>query len=172
MLTASSIDVHYGPVQALRGVTLRVEPGEMVALLGANGAGKTTTLRALSGLLDVTAGTVEWNGERIDGIPAHRIIGRGIAHLPEGRELFPEMTVTENLQLGHWTQRRDRAGERARIDEMMDIFPRLRERWDQMAGTSPFMSPSPWAGWVSCRGTTPCRWPRPGTAGRWSSAPS
>lgn len=135
MLRIESIDVHYGPVQALRGLSLRVDAGEMVALLGSNGAGKTTTLRTVSGLLGPTRGQITFDGTPIGGVPAHKVIGLGIAHLPEGRELFPEMTVVENLKLGHWSRRKD-AGEELRLaDEMMDIFPRLRERADQAAGT-------------------------------------
>lgn len=135
MLVVEGVDAHYGPVQALRGLSLRVGAGEMVALLGANGAGKTTTLRVISGLLAPTLGMVTLNGEPIDGLSAQRVVRLGVAHMPEGRELFPELTVTENLQLGHWPNRKDRSGESARIDEMFDLFPRLRERATQAAGT-------------------------------------
>lgn len=133
-LEVAGLDVHYGPVQALRAVHLRVEEGEMVALLGPNGAGKTTTLRAVSGLLAPTAGTIRLNGETIAGLPAHAVIGRGLAHLPEGRELFPTMSVYDNLRLGDWVNRK-RGGFRERIDLVMDHFPRLRERAIQAAGT-------------------------------------
>ncbi|MFA5891032.1 MAG: ABC transporter ATP-binding protein [Actinomycetota bacterium] len=135
MLHVDNIDVFYGPVQALRGLTLRVEEGEMVALLGANGAGKTTTLRAISGLLTPARGTITLDDHLISKFPAHKVIHLGVAHLPEGRELFPEMTVVENLQLGHWSRRKDRAEEAEQIERMMEIFPRLRERASQAAGT-------------------------------------
>jgi branched-chain amino acid transport system ATP-binding protein len=135
MLEVTDLDVFYGPVQALRGLNLRVGEGEMVALLGANGAGKTTTLRAISGLLAPAAGTVTLDGESIGGLSAHDVIRLGLAHLPEGRELFPELSVVDNLKLGHWSRRKDTAEEASLIEEFMDIFPRLRERADQAAGT-------------------------------------
>ncbi|MGH2793637.1 MAG: ABC transporter ATP-binding protein [Actinomycetota bacterium] len=135
MLELGDVDVAYGPVAALRGVSLRVADGEMVALLGANGAGKTTTLRTISGLLAPVGGSIRVGGTEAAGMPAHRVVGLGVAHLPEGRELFPELTVRENLRLGHWRHRRDHASEAARIDEVMDLFPRLGERAAQNAGT-------------------------------------
>jgi branched-chain amino acid transport system ATP-binding protein len=135
LLEVDSIDVSYGAVQALRGLSLEVGEGEKVALLGANGAGKTTTLRAVSGLLTPNRGTIAFQGQRVDGQPAHRLVARGIAHLPEGRDLFPSLTVEENLRYGHWTRRRDRADYRRQLDRVMDHFPRLRERRDQAAGT-------------------------------------
>src|SRR5437870_9423286 len=109
MLEVDAIDVHYGPVQALRGVSLRVDEGEMVALVGSNGAGKTTTLRAISGLLAPSKGSIRLQGKEIGGVPAQDVVRLGVAHLPEGRELFAELTVTENLRLGHWSRRRERA---------------------------------------------------------------
>ena len=135
LLEVDAIDVYYGAVQALRGLSLQVRAGEMVALIGANGAGKTTTLRAISGLLAPRKGRILLDGDRIDGRPAYRVIGKRVAHLPEGRDLFPGLTVLENLRLGHWVQRRDRAGYNARLTEVMDFFPRLRERSGQAAGT-------------------------------------
>jgi branched-chain amino acid transport system ATP-binding protein len=135
MLEVHGIDVSYGPVQALRDVSLHVGKGEMVALLGANGAGKTTMLRAISGLLAPSAGTIRVGGSDTTGLPAHRVVRLGVAHLPEGRELFGELSVVENLQLGHWPHRRDRPAEGERIAEVMDLFPRLRERGTQPAGT-------------------------------------
>jgi branched-chain amino acid transport system ATP-binding protein len=135
LLSVEDIDVHYGPVQALRGVTLHVEDGEMVSLLGANGAGKTTTLRAISGLLSPTRGSIKLDGKPIEGTPAHRVVRLGIAHLPEGRELFPELTVRENLELGHWSRRRDLKEESRLIEWITTVFPRLRERSSQHAGT-------------------------------------
>jgi branched-chain amino acid transport system ATP-binding protein len=134
MLEVEDLDVHYGPVRALRGVTLTVGTAEMVALVGANGAGKTSTLRTISGLLSPSAGQIRFDGERIDGLPAWEVVGRGIAHLPEGRELFADMSVLDNLRLGGWTHRRARRF-RARADTVMDHFPILRERAGQAAGT-------------------------------------
>lgn len=135
MLEVDGIDVFYGPVQALRGVGLRVEEGEMVSLLGANGAGKTTTLRAISGLLSPTRGTVRIDGQDISQMPAHRIVRLGMAHLPEGRELFPELTVLENLRLGHWSLRKASKAFEERLERILAMFPRLRERATQQAAT-------------------------------------
>ena len=134
MLEVSGIDVFYGPIQALRGVSLRVEPGEMVALVGANGAGKTTTLRTVSGLLAPASGQIRFDGKSIDGQPPWEVVSAGIAHLPEGRELFADMSVVDNLRLGNWTLRRKREF-RKRMDRVMDHFPILRERSSQAAGT-------------------------------------
>ena len=135
LLEVEDLDVAYGAVQALRGLSLRLEQGEMVALLGANGAGKTTTLRTISGLLTPRSGAITFDGKRIDGIPAYGLVGRGIAHLPEGRDLFPSLTVEENLKYGHWTKRRDRGDYKRQLDKVMDHFPRLRERRSQIAKT-------------------------------------
>ncbi len=134
MLELVDVDVHYGPVQALRGITLTVGDGEMVALVGANGAGKTTTLRAVSGMLSPTRGTITFDGERIDGKPPWKVIEHRVSHLPEGRALFSDMSVMENLRLGAWTQKGERAFKH-RVDEVMDHFPILRERSKQAAGT-------------------------------------
>jgi branched-chain amino acid transport system ATP-binding protein len=135
MLEVEGINVFYGPVQALRDVSLRLDEGEMVALLGANGAGKTSTLRAISGLLSPKHGSIRFEGKEIGGMAPQGVIRLGIAHMPEGRELFAEMTVVENLRLGAWTRRKDRAAVSERLDTMLDLFPRLRERADQQAGT-------------------------------------
>jgi len=127
--------VRYGLVPALRGVSLQVNDGEMVALLGANGAGKTTTLRAISGLIHPHAGEILMAGERIDQLTPPQVVRRGIAHLPEGRDLFPGLSVKENLRYGYWPQRKDRAGYKVMLEEIFDAFPRLRERAGQRAGT-------------------------------------
>ncbi len=127
--------VRYGLVPALRGVSLQVKQGEMIALLGANGAGKTTTLRAISGLVHPHAGEIRFNGQRIDQLAPHQVVKRGIAHLPEGRDLFPQLTVKENLRYGYWPQRKDRGGYRVQLEEVFEAFPRLRERSGQRAGT-------------------------------------
>ncbi len=134
MLEVDGIDVFYGPIQALRGVTLNVEAGEMVALVGANGAGKTTTLRTVSGLLAPTKGEIRLDGTRIDGASPWKVVDAGIAHLPEGRELFADMSVMDNLRLGNWPRRKQRQF-KARMDTVMDHFPILRERANQAAGT-------------------------------------
>jgi branched-chain amino acid transport system ATP-binding protein len=134
VLEVKEIDVHYGPIQALFGLSLEVKAGEKVALVGANGAGKTTTLRTVSGLLHPTRGEVFFDGERIDGLSAFDVIERGLAHLPEGRELFADLSVLDNLRLGHWT-RRTSGKFKVQADEVMDHFPILRERAHQAAGT-------------------------------------
>src|SRR6266700_353666 len=111
MLNIDAIDVYYGPVQALRGLSLTVGDGEMVALLGANGAGKTTTLRAISGLLPYKAGSITIAGVEVKSLAPHRVVTAGVAHLAQGRELFSDLTVTENLRLGHWSRRRSARGD-------------------------------------------------------------
>lgn len=135
VLQVDGISVSYGAVQALRSVSLEVKDGEMVALLGANGAGKTTTLRAVSGMIPTAGGNILFGGQRIDGSVPHKLIKQGIAHLPEGRELFPTLTVEENLKYGHWTRRRDRADYAAQLERVFDQFPRLHERRNQTAKT-------------------------------------
>ena len=135
LLEVDDIDVAYGAVTALRGISLRVEAGERVALVGANGAGKTTTLRALSGMMAPQRGSITFDGRRIDGLPAHRNVQHGISHVPEGRELFPTLTVEENLRYGYWPRHKDRAGYRVALDRAFGFFPRLGERRRQAAGT-------------------------------------
>jgi branched-chain amino acid transport system ATP-binding protein len=127
--------VSYGPIPALRGVSLTVDEGEMVALLGANGAGKTTTLRAISGLIHPRSGTITFDGRRIDALSPPEVVRHGIAHLPEGRDLFPSLTVGENLRYGHWPRRKERHAYAGRLDEIFALFPRLKERAKQRAGT-------------------------------------
>ena len=135
LLELDEVDVHYGSVQALRKVSLRVGLGERVALLGANGAGKSTTLRALSGLHTPSSGQVRFDGQDITKMPAHQVVRLGLAHLPEGRDLFPTLTVEENLRYGYAIHRKDKAGYAPRRDRVMDFFPKLRERQHQAAGT-------------------------------------
>jgi branched-chain amino acid transport system ATP-binding protein len=135
LLMVDAIDVFYGSVQALRGVSLRVDEGEMVALVGANGAGKTTTLRTISGLLGPRNGRIALDGVDIGGVAAHKLVRRGIAHLPEGRDLFPSLTVEENLRYGYWSKRKFKKEYRGRLDRMFGYFPRLEERRKQAAGT-------------------------------------
>ena len=135
ILELTNCHVRYGVVPALRGVSLTVRAGEMVALLGANGAGKTTTLRTISGLVHPHAGEIAMAGERIDRLSPPQVVRHGIAHLPEGRDLFPGLSVKENLRYGYWPRRRDRSGYGAALEEVFDAFPRLRERARQRAST-------------------------------------
>lgn len=134
MLEIRSLDVFYGQIQAVRDISLRVEEGEMVGLLGANGAGKTTTLRTISGLLSPARGEILFEDKRIDRLPAWKVVERGIAHLPEGRELFPDLSVLDNLRLGNWPIRK-KGGLDERLDRVMSYFPILRERKHQAAST-------------------------------------
>jgi branched-chain amino acid transport system ATP-binding protein len=134
LLRVDGIEVGYGDLTAVGDVSLEVREGEAVALIGANGAGKTTTLRAISGLLPLRRGRIEFEGQRLDGLTSAQIVARGIAHVPEGRQLFPTMTVLENLQLGART-RAARAGRDESLGRVFDLFPRLRERSEQLAGT-------------------------------------
>jgi branched-chain amino acid transport system ATP-binding protein len=135
LLEMALCHVRYGLVPALRGVSLTVHDGEMVALLGANGAGKTTTLRAISGLVHPHSGTIKFAGQRIDHQAPPQVVRRGIAHLPEGRDLFPGLSVRENLRYGYWPQRKNRRGYQDQLEEVFTAFPRLRERSRQRAGT-------------------------------------
>jgi branched-chain amino acid transport system ATP-binding protein len=128
------VEAGYGDVTAVRAVSLEVRAGEIVALIGSNGAGKTTTLRAISGLLPLRQGTVDLDGRRISGLGSAAIVAAGIAHVPEGRQLFPTMTVQENLELGARTaEGRARRGET--LARVFELFPRLSERQRQLAGT-------------------------------------
>ncbi len=133
MLEVKDLVVAYGRVQAVKGISFEVEQGQVVSLLGTNGAGKTTTLRTISGLLKPVSGEIWFAGERIDGVPAHEIVKRGIAQSPEGRRLFPRMSVEDNLLLGAFT-RRDAAGVRSDLDRVYTLFPVLGERRNQAAG--------------------------------------
>nr|WP_263452152.1 ABC transporter ATP-binding protein [Hyalangium gracile] len=134
MLAVEGLKVHYGAIQALKGVGLSVGKGEVVALIGANGAGKTSTLRAVSGMLKPSAGRITFGGQNITGVKAHQLVSRGMAHAPEGRGIFPNLTVQENLDLGAYL-RRDTAGIEADQEKSFGLFPVLKERRKQMAGT-------------------------------------
>jgi branched-chain amino acid transport system ATP-binding protein len=134
MLAIDDIHVYYGNIAAVKGLTLTVNKGEIVTLLGSNGAGKSTTLRTISGLLRPRKGTVTFEGRRVDGVPAHDVVKLGIAQSPEGRRIFPRLTVSENLDLGAFL-RKDRAGIAADKEKVLELFPRLRERITQKAGT-------------------------------------
>jgi len=134
LLELSNVDVHYGAIHALRGISFRVGQGEIVSLIGANGAGKTTTLRAVSGMLRPSAGQIQYEGTQIAGLKPHRLVARGLCHAPEGRGIFPNLTVTENLRLGAFL-RRDPQGIAQDLERGFTLFPRLKERAAQMAGT-------------------------------------
>jgi branched-chain amino acid transport system ATP-binding protein len=134
VLEVSGLSAAYGPVQALRDVSFRVEPGSITAVLGANGAGKTTLLRTITGLKRATAGSVRLDGEELTGLPVEEIVRRGVAHVPEGRGIIEELTVDENLRLGGlW--RRDRADRRRAQAEVYDLFPALADRRRRPAAT-------------------------------------
>jgi branched-chain amino acid transport system ATP-binding protein len=135
LLEVDKINVFYGQIQALRGVSLHIDRGEMVALVGANGAGKTTTLRTISGLLAPRKGSISFEGRPVNGLPAQAVVHRGITHLPEGRDLFPTLSVLENLKMGYWPRRSERRGLKGALEHAMEMFPRLRERSGQAAGT-------------------------------------
>ncbi len=126
--------VSYGGIRALKGVSLSVDEGQIVTLIGANGAGKSTTLRAISGLQKVQSGSILYGGEELTGLPAKEIVQRGIIHVPEGRRVFPDMTVAENLKIGAFL-RTDKAAIAQDMDYVYSLFPRLKERSWQLAGT-------------------------------------
>ncbi len=134
LLQVNELRVFYGAIEALRGVSLRVEEGEVVTLIGANGAGKSTTLRTISGLLQPKAGTIQFDGSEIQDLPPHKVVKAGLVQVPEGREIFANLTVDENLQLGAFL-RKDRAAIRADRERALELFPRVRERLTQQAGT-------------------------------------
>jgi branched-chain amino acid transport system ATP-binding protein len=133
MLALEALDVYYGEIHALRGVALEVRGGEIVTLLGNNGAGKSTTLKTISGLLVPRHGSVVFDGSALTGVPAHEVVARGIAHVPEGRRIFNRLTVRENLTMGAYL--RTDADIDADLDRAFELFPRLKERISQVAGT-------------------------------------
>ena len=134
LLEMKRASVNYGSVSAIRDISLAVPEGGIVTIIGGNGAGKTTTLRAISGLTPVGSGEIHFNGERIDKLPADKIVGRGIAHVPEGRRVFPDLTVEENLRTGAFL-RRDKPAVEADLESVYGRFSRLRERRKQLAKT-------------------------------------
>jgi len=134
LLELDGVDVHYGAIHALRSVSFQVTEGEIVTLIGANGAGKTTTLRAVSGMLKPSAGKIRYQNEEIAGLKPHKLVARGLCHAPEGRGIFPNLSVTENLRLGAFL-RRDSAGIAQDEERGFSLFPRLKERRSQSAGT-------------------------------------
>ena len=134
MLEVSGLRVAYGGIQAVRGITFHVNPGEMVALIGANGAGKTSTLKAMARLLNAAGGSIRYCGKEISALAPHQLVGEGIALVPEGRGVFPRMSIVENLLMGAYS-RRDKAGVSADRERVLALFPRLGERSAQLAGT-------------------------------------
>ena len=134
MLEITGLEVSYGTIKALHGVTLKVPEKSIVTLIGANGAGKSTTLRALSGLVKVRGGSVKYAGEDITNLPAHEIVSKGLCHVPEGRMVFANLTVEENLKMGAYL-RNDKAGIAEDIEYAFTVFPRLKERISQLSGT-------------------------------------
>jgi branched-chain amino acid transport system ATP-binding protein len=134
LLEVDRLDVFYGAIHALKGLSLSVDEGEIVTLIGANGAGKSTTLKAISGLLRPRAGTIRFAGQEISRVPPDKVVAMGLSQAPEGRRVFQNMSVRENLELGAFT-RRDAAGIRQDHQEVLALFPRLKERLNQQAGT-------------------------------------
>ena len=134
LLEVQNLEVNYGVIRALKGISFKVNKGEIVSLIGANGAGKTTTLHTITGLVHPKAGTVHFNGEDITRIPAHKIVSRGLVHVPEGRRIFQNLSVYDNLLLGSYI-RRDKTAIENDMKHVFKLFPRLEERKTQMAGT-------------------------------------
>lgn len=135
MLEIKDLHVSYGSIVALHGISLRVETGSIVTLIGANGAGKSTTLRAISGLAPAASGSIHYEGEEITNLPAHQVVARGISHVPEGRMIFANLTVLENLRMGAYRLKKDAARWKKDLDYVYNVFPRLKEREKQTAGT-------------------------------------
>lgn len=134
MLLVDDLQVYYGGIHALKGVSLEVNEGEIVTLIGANGAGKSTTLRTISGLIKAKTGKVQFKGEMIDNIPAHQIVKKGLSHVPEGRKIFSNLTVKDNLEMGAYL-RSDKDGIKEDTEKVFKMFPRLQERQKQLGGT-------------------------------------
>lgn len=134
VLEVKDLIVHYGVIQAIKGISFEVEKGSIVALIGANGAGKTTILHAISGLIAPTSGSIYLNGEDITKVPGHKIVSMGMAHVPEGRRIFQELTVLQNLKMGAYT-RKDKKEIEDTLEMVYTHFPRLKERTKQIAGT-------------------------------------
>ncbi|HHV79351.1 MAG TPA: ABC transporter ATP-binding protein [Firmicutes bacterium] len=134
VLSVEDLHVYYGAIHAIKGVSFHVEPGEIVTLIGANGAGKSTILKTISGIIRPKKGKIRLKGDEIHNTPPHGIVSMGVSHVPEGRRVFPNLTVLENLQVGAYTRREKREIEES-LEDIWKRFPRLRERMNQMAGT-------------------------------------
>ena len=135
MLKVNGIDVYYGKVQALFDVSIEVGDNEIVSIIGANGAGKTTLMKSIMGINKPRKGTIEYNGQVISGLPSHKVVGHKIVYVPEGREIFPNMTVQENLEMGAYSVKMSKADMDRHLEEQYEIFPRLKERAKQKAGS-------------------------------------
>ena len=135
LLELTDVHVHYGKVHALKGISLTVDAGEIVTLIGGNGAGKSTTLKTISGLRPLTSGSIRFKGEEIVGVPAHRLVERGLSQAPEGRGVFPGMTVMENLEMGAYARTKAKAAVAQDLERVFGLFPRLAERRRQPGGT-------------------------------------
>ena len=134
MLEVKDVEVYYGVIQAIKGISFHVEEGEVIALIGANGAGKTTTLQTITGMLNAQAGSIQFEGTELTKIPGHKIVSMGMAHVPEGRRVFAQLSVLENLKLGAYT-RKDKTEIEESLKRVYKSFPRLEERKNQLAGT-------------------------------------
>ena len=134
MLEVKNLEVYYGVIQAIKGISFHVEEGEVIALIGANGAGKTTTLQTITGMLNAKAGSIQFEGTELTKIPGHKIVSMGMAHVPEGRRVFAQLSVLENLKLGAYT-RKDKTEIEESLKRVYKSFPRLEERKNQLAGT-------------------------------------
>ena len=134
ILEVKDLEVYYGVIQAIKGISFEVNEGEIIALIGANGAGKTTTLQTITGLIPAKAGKIFYEGKEITRIPGYKLVSMGIAHVPEGRRVFAEMTVLQNLKMGAYT-RKDKAELEETLETIYKRFPRLEERKNQLAGT-------------------------------------
>ena len=134
LLEVKDLEVSYGVIRALKGISFKVERGEIVSLIGANGAGKTTTLHTVTGLLHPTAGSITYKGQELTHVPAHKIVSMGLVHVPEGRRVFQDLSVYDNLLMGAYSQK-DKAKIQANMELVFELFPRLKERRKQMAGT-------------------------------------
>lgn len=134
ILEVKDLEVYYGVIQAIKGISFEVNQGEIIALIGANGAGKTTTLQTITGLIPAKAGNIIYEGEDITRIPSHKLVGMGMAHVPEGRRVFAQLTVLQNLKLGAYT-RKDKGEVEETLGSIYARFPRLEERKNQLAGT-------------------------------------
>jgi len=135
VLSINDIHTFYGQIEALKGISVHVDEGEIVSLIGANGAGKSTTLKTVSGLLSPRTGTIEFLGETISGMKVHDVTAKGVVQVPEGRRIFPRMTVEENLEMGAFLRSKDPAGVKESMEWVFELFPRLKERRTQKGGT-------------------------------------
>ncbi|MFE8698938.1 ABC transporter ATP-binding protein [Cytobacillus sp. FJAT-53684] len=135
LLKLTDVNSYYGKIHALNNINIEIYEGEIVALLGSNGAGKSTTLKTISSIIRPKSGQIEWNGKSIVGMPPHKVVESGIIHIPEGRRIFSGLTIIENLELGAFTFRKDKKWIKEGIERSFDLFPRLKERSKQLAGT-------------------------------------